>query len=67
MPPSDNKPQILSTAQTAAEFNISPRTLLHWIASGRIVAIKTGPGTAGYVFTRTEIDRVKAESTARAG
>lgn len=58
------EPQILSTAQAARELCVSPRTLLHWINKGRIEAQKTGPGTAGFVITRDEVNRVKAEVAA---
>lgn len=50
---------ILSVAQAALVLNLSARAVLHRIHAGTIEAIKLGPGTAGYVITRTEVERVK--------
>ena len=36
----------------------------HRIQVGTLVATKMGPGTAGYVITRAEVERVKAEAEA---
>lgn len=52
--------EVLSVTQAAAELHVSPRTVLHRIKSGRITAMKLGPGTAAYVITRAEVERVKA-------
>jgi excisionase family DNA binding protein len=65
---SDELPEILSTAQAAKVLGVSHRTVLHWIAAGRIAALKTGPGTAGYVIARAEIERLQADAAvARTG
>jgi len=56
--------QALSVRQAARELNLSPRAVLHRIHAGTIAAIKLGPGTAGYVITRAEVERAKAEAAA---
>jgi hypothetical protein len=56
--------EVLSTTQTAEELGLSHRAVLHRIKAGTIAATKLGPGTASYVITRTEVDRVKAEQKA---
>lgn len=53
---------VLSVAQAARELHLSPRAVLHRIASGRIAATKLGPGTAGYIIARAEIDRLKTQA-----
>lgn len=50
---------VLSVVQAAAELNITPRAVQHRIKAGTLAATKLGPGTAAYVISRTEIDRVK--------
>jgi excisionase family DNA binding protein len=56
----DEAPEVLSVKQAARELNLSPRAVLHRIHAGTIAAIKLGPGTAGYVIARSEIERAKA-------
>ena len=58
------EPELLGVAQVGRELNISPRAVLHRIHAGKILATKTGPGTAGYVITRAEVERVKAGEAA---
>jgi excisionase family DNA binding protein len=53
-------PDVLSVEQAAAELNITPRAVRHRIKAGTIAAIKLGPGTAGYVISRNEVERAKA-------
>jgi hypothetical protein len=60
----DTEADLLSVNQVAAELSLSPRAVQHRIKAGRIAAIKMGPGTAGYVITRAEVERVKAEAAA---
>ena len=55
---------LLSVAQVAAEVNRSHRTILHWIAANKIAATKLGPGTASYVITRAEVERIKTMDAA---
>ena len=55
---------LLSVAQAARELHITERAVRHRIKAGTLVATKLGPGTASYVITRTEIERVKAEAAA---
>lgn len=57
-------PDVLSVASAARELHRSPRTILHWINAGKIAATKTGPGTAGYVIARSEVERVQAGEAA---
>lgn len=63
------EPQLLTVGQAAKELCLSPRTVQHRIAAGRIAAEKFGDGkTSAYIITRDEIERVKAEAaSARAG
>lgn len=58
-------PDILSVTQVAAELNITERAVRHRITAGTLAATKLGPGTASYVITRTEVERVKAETGRR--
>lgn len=51
---------ILSVTQVAAELNITERAVRHRIKAGTLAATKLGPGTAAYVVTRAEVERVKA-------
>lgn len=57
-------PDILGTLEAAQELRMSRRTVLHHIRAGTIAATKLGPGTAQYVITRAEIERVKRERVA---
>lgn len=57
-------PDVLSVASAARELHRSPRTILHWIKAHKIVATKTGPGTAAYVIARSEIERIQAQDAA---
>lgn len=56
--------QVLSVEQAAAELSITPRAVRHRIKAGTLAATKLGPGTAAYVITRDEIERVKGEAAA---
>lgn len=56
--------ELLGVAQAAAELHITPRAVQHRIKAGKIAAFKLGPGTAAYVITREEIERVKREKAA---
>lgn len=60
----DEQPSFLSVKQAGEELNISARAVLHRIHAGTLAAQKLGPGTAGYVITRAEIERVRAEERA---
>ncbi len=51
----------LSVTQAASELDLTPRAIRHRISVGTLAAVKLGPGTASYVITRAEIERVKAE------
>ena len=57
-------PDFLSVAQTAQELNLTDRAIRHRIKAGTLTATKLGPGTASYVITRAEVERVKTESAA---
>jgi len=62
MPNSDTEPKsLLSVNEAAGELNITPRAVRHRIKTGTLLATKLGPGTAAYVITREEIERVKGE------
>lgn len=54
--------ELLSVAQAAAALNITERAVRHRIKVGTLAATKMGPGTAGYVIKREEIERAKAAS-----
>ena len=55
---------LLSVGQVAEELNMAPRTVHHWITNGKIAATKLGAGTAQYVITRAEVERLKGEAAA---
>lgn len=55
---------LLSVTQAADELGIAPRTLHSRITAGKVAATKLGPGTASYVITRAEVERVKAGNAA---
>lgn len=55
---------VLSVAQTARELNLTERAVRHRIKAGTLAATKLGPGTASYVITRDEVERVKAAEDA---
>lgn len=57
-------PEFLSVAQAASELKITERAVRHRIKAGKIAATKLGPGTASYVITRDEVQRVKAGEAA---
>lgn len=54
--------EFLSVTQVAAELCITDRAVRHRIMAGTLAATKLGPGTASYVITRAEVERVKAEA-----
>lgn len=62
--PTDQSPRFLSVNQAAAALNITPRAVRHRIQTGTLAATKLGPGTAAYVVTRDEVERVKSETAA---
>lgn len=62
MPP--NESEFLSVRQAAAELHLTDRAIRHRITTGTLAATKLGPGTASYVITRSEVERVKAEEMA---
>jgi excisionase family DNA binding protein len=56
-----NKEDLLSVSQVAALLKITRRAVVHRIHAGTLNAQKLGQGTAQYVITRGEVDRVLAE------
>ena len=48
----------LSVAQAAEALSITQRAVRHRIQAGTLRATKMGPGTAAYVITRAEVERV---------
>lgn len=58
-PNSGTDADFLSVVQTASELCITPRAVRHRIKTGTLAATKLGPGTASYVITRAEVERVK--------
>lgn len=56
--------EFLSVVQAAAELHITPRAVRHRIKVGTLAATKLGPGTASYVITRSEVERVLAQEAA---
>lgn len=62
--PTSQPAEFLSVAQAAEELKVTPRAVRHRIKAGTLVAIKLGPGTASYVITRDEIDRVRTVGAA---
>lgn len=57
-------PEFLSVVQAADALSITERAVRHRIKAGTLAATKLGPGTAAYVISRDEIERVKAEEQA---
>lgn len=57
-------PEVLSVAQVAALLRITERAVRHRIKAGTLAATKLGPGTAAYVISRAEVERVKAGKAA---
>lgn len=51
-------PEVCSVAQAAHLLNITERAVRHRIKAGTLSATKLGPGTASYVITREELERV---------
>lgn len=60
----ENPPDFLSVQQVATALCITARAVRHRIKAGTLAATKLGPGTASYVVTRAEVERVKAEVAA---
>lgn len=57
-------PEFLSVAQVAEELKLTERAVRHRIQTGKLTATKLGPGTASYVITREELERVQREDAA---
>lgn len=55
-----NTDDFLSVAQVATELGITDRAVRHRIKAGTLAATKLGTGTASYVITRAEVERVKS-------
>lgn len=54
---------LLTVSQAADELNVHRRTIQHWIANGKVTAIRIGTGrTSAYVLTRDEVARIRATS-----
>ena len=50
------QPPFLTTAQTAARFGVTTRTVLNWIEAGRFPhAYKTGPETTTYLIPLQDV------------
>lgn len=64
MPKSDD--DLLSTNEVAALLNRSVRQIRRQALIGIIPAKKLGPGTAGYVFKRSDIEPLLAAATEQA-
>jgi hypothetical protein len=59
-------PDLLTVRQAAHALGLAPRSVLHRITTGTIVATKIGDGrTSAYIVTRAEVERVREESGAR--
>lgn len=58
MPSSET--EFLSVAQAAHELHLTDRAVRHRIKAGTLAATKMGPGTAAYVISRAEVDRIKS-------
>lgn len=60
-------PDNLSSAEVCSELSIDRSTLSRWVAAGKIAPAFKLPGLRGpFVFTRDEVDRVRAEDKAQA-
>ena len=60
--------ELLGSREVCRELEIDKSTLTRWVAAGIVTAAKKLPGLNGaFLFTRTEIDRLKSERAAKAG
>lgn len=65
MPPNPPLADFLSVTQAADELGLAPRTILHRISAGQLVAQKMGDKrTSAYLISKAEVERVKAEGKA---
>lgn len=61
-PNSGTVAEFLSVVQAATELHLTPRAIRHRIKVGTLAATKLGPGTASYVITRAEVERVRSDA-----
>lgn len=58
-------PDLLTSAAVCEELHIDRSTLSRWVSSDRIVPATKLPGIRGaFLFTRDEVERLKAEVAA---
>jgi excisionase family DNA binding protein len=58
---SDGKNDLLTTTEVAVLFRVDPKSVMRWVRSGRLEAIRT-PGGA-YRFERATIERLAVPVT----
>ena len=62
MNPTDS---LMTSAEVCDRLGIDRSTLSRWVASGRIAYVHKLPGKTGpFLFTRKEVERVRAEYAA---
>ena len=54
----------MSVAQAAQTLGVSRWTVVRLVKSGRLPALKLGPGTAAYVLDRADVERHAGELAA---
>lgn len=58
-------PELVTSAAVCEELRIDRSTLSRWVAAGRIEPVTKLPGIRGaFLFTRADVERVKAEAAA---
>lgn len=59
-----DEPEFYGVHQVAKILGITGRAVRYRVEAGTLAATKLGTGTASYVITRAEVERVKAGRTA---
>lgn len=57
----DSPSALIPTAVVCAELNVTASTVSRWVAAGRLTPAAKAPGLrGGYLFTRADVDALKA-------
>lgn len=51
----------MTAAQAAARLGVDRKTILRWIADGRLPAVKLAGRTGAYLFDPADVDRLAAQ------
>jgi excisionase family DNA binding protein len=59
---------LMSTAQAAVMLGVDPATITRWVRQGRLAPAFKGPGrTGGFMFYRTDVERLARQRGTMAG